>query len=71
VLSLIFGFTIGVMWLGSEVIGDFPEWTMTPYMGPMASATKVHVEADHGDTKSAAREPTQKGGSHRLATTLG
>jgi ribosomal protein L9 len=71
VLSLIFGFTIGVMWLGSEVVGDFPEWTMTPYMGPMASATKVHVEADHGDTKSAAREPTQEGGSHRLATTLG
>jgi ribosomal protein L9 len=26
VLSLIFGFTIGVMWLGSEVVG--PEWTM-------------------------------------------
>jgi len=71
VLSLIFGFTIGVMWLGSEVVGDFPEWTMTPYMGPMASATKVHVESDHGDTKSAAREPAQKGGSHRLATTLG
>jgi hypothetical protein len=71
VLSLIFGFTIGVMWLGSEVVGDSPEWTMTPYMGPMASATKVHVEADHGDTKSAAREPAQKGGSHRLATTLG
>jgi hypothetical protein len=29
VLSLIFGFTIGVMWLGSEVVGDFPEWTMS------------------------------------------
>ena len=57
VLSLIFGFTIVVMWLGSEVVGDFPEWTMTPYMGPMASATKVHVEANHCDTKSAAREP--------------
>jgi ribosomal protein L9 len=71
VLSLIFGFTIGVMWLGSEVVGDSPEWTMTPYMGPMASATKVHVEANHCDTKSAAREPTQEGGSHRLATTLG
>jgi ribosomal protein L9 len=71
VLSLIFGFAIGVMWLGSEVVGDSPEWTMTPYMGPMASATKVHVEADHCDTKSAAREPTQDGGSHRLATTLG
>ena len=71
VLSLIFCFTIGVMWLGSEVVGDFPEWTMTPYMGPMASATKVHVEANHCDTKSAAREPTQGGGSHRLATTLG
>jgi ribosomal protein L9 len=26
VLSLIFGFTIGVIWLGSEVVG--PEWTM-------------------------------------------
>jgi hypothetical protein len=65
VLSLIFGFTIGVMWLGSEVVGNFP------YMGPMASATKVHVEADHCDTKSAAREPPQAGGSHRLATTLG
>jgi len=71
VLSLIFCFTIGVMWLGSEVVGDSPEWTMTPYMGPMASATKVHVEANHCDTKSAAREPTQGGGSHRLATTLG
>ncbi len=71
VLSLIFGFTIGVMWLGSEVVGNFPEWTMTPYMGPMASATKVHVEANHCDTKSAARERTQEGGSHRLATTLG
>jgi ribosomal protein L9 len=71
VLSLIFCFTIGVMWLGSEVVGDSPEWTMTPYMGPMASATKVHVEANHCDTKSAARGPTQEGGSHRLATTLG
>jgi hypothetical protein len=71
VLSLIFGFTIGVMWLGSEVVGDFPERTMTPYMGPMASATKVHVESDHCDTKSAARKPTQEGGSHRLATTPG
>jgi hypothetical protein len=71
VLSLIFGFTIGVIWLGSEVVGNFPEWTMTPYMGPMASATNVHVEANHCDTKSAAREPTQEGGSHRLATTLG
>src|SRR5262249_22934314 len=71
VLSLIFGFTIGVMWLGSEVVGDFPERTMTPYMGPMASATKVHVEPDHCDTKSAARKPTQEGGSHRLATTPG
>jgi ribosomal protein L9 len=47
VLSLIFGFTIGVMWLGSEVVGDSPDWTKTPYMGPMASASKVHVEADH------------------------
>jgi hypothetical protein len=28
---------------------------MTPYMGPMASATKAHVEADHCNTKSAAR----------------
>jgi hypothetical protein len=55
VLSLIFGFTIGVIWLGSEVVGNFPEWTMTPYMGPMASAAKVHVEANHCDTKSAAR----------------
>jgi ribosomal protein L9 len=36
VLSLIFGFTIGVMWLGSEVVGDFPERTTSPYMGPMA-----------------------------------
>jgi ribosomal protein L9 len=71
VLSLIFGFTIGVMWLGSEVVGDFPERTMSPYMGPMASATKVHVESDHCDTKSAARKPTQEGGSHRLATTPG
>jgi ribosomal protein L9 len=71
VLSLIFGFTIGVMWLGSEVVGDFLEWTMTPYMGPMVSATKVHVEADHCNTKSAARKPTQDGGSHRLAATLG
>ena len=71
VLSLIFGFTIGVMWLGSEVVRDFPERTMTPYMGPMASATKVHVESDHCDTKSAARKPTQEGGSHRLATTPG
>ena len=71
VLSLIFGFTIGVMWLGSEVVGDFPERTMSPYMGPMASATKVHVESDHCDTKSAARKPTQEGGSHCLATTPG
>jgi ribosomal protein L9 len=71
VLSLIFGFTIGVMWLGSEVVGDFPERTMSPYMGSMASATKVHVESDHCDTKSAARKPTQEGGSHRLATTPG
>jgi hypothetical protein len=71
VLSLIFGFTIGVMWLGSEVVGDFPERTMSPYMGPMASATKVHVESDHSDTKSAARKPIQEGGSHRLATTPG
>jgi len=71
VLSLIFGFTIGVMWLSSEVVRDFPERTMTPYMGPMASATKVHVESDHCDTKSAARKPTQEGGSHRLATTPG
>src|SRR5262245_61214726 len=71
VLSLIFGFTIGVMWLGSEVVGDFPERTMSPYLGPMASATKVHVESDHCDTKSAARKPTQEGGSHRLATTPG
>src|SRR5215467_5415902 len=71
VLSLIFGFTIGVMWLGSEVVGDFPERTMSPYMGPMASATKVHVESDHCDTKSAARQPTQEGGSHCLATTPG
>jgi ribosomal protein L9 len=69
VLSLIFGFTIGVMWLGSEVVGDFPERTVSPYMGPMASATKVHVESDHCDTKSAARKPTQEGGSHCLATT--
>jgi len=44
---------------------------MTPYMGPMASAIKVYVEGDHCDTKSAAQEPTQEGGSHRLATTLG
>jgi ribosomal protein L9 len=71
VLSLIFGFTIGVMWLGSEVVGDFPERTMSPYMGPMASATKVHVESDHCDTKSAARKPTQEGGSHCLAMTPG
>jgi ribosomal protein L9 len=71
VLSLIFGFTIGVMWLGSEVVGDFPGRTMSPYMGPMASATKVHVESDHCDTKSAARKPTQEGGSHCLATTAG
>src|SRR5262249_37163285 len=71
VLSLIFGFTIGVMWLGSEVVGSFPESTMTPYMGPMASAIKVYVEGDHCDTKSAAQEPTQEGGSQRLATTLG
>src|SRR5262245_46770429 len=71
VLSLIFGFTIGVMWLGSEVVGDFPERTMSPYMGPMASATEVLVESDHCDTKSAARKPTQEGGSHRLATTPG
>jgi ribosomal protein L9 len=71
VLSLIFGFTIGVMWLGSEVVGDFPERTVSPYMGPMASATKVHVESDHCDTKSAARKPTQEGGSHCLATTPG
>jgi len=71
VLSLIFGFTIGVMWLGSEVVGDIPERTMSPYMGPMASATKVHVESDHCDTKSQARKPTQEGGSHRLATTPG
>ena len=71
VLSLIFGFTIGVMWLSSEVVRDFPERTMTPYMGPMASATKVHVESDHCDTKSAARKPTQEGGSHCLATTPG
>ena len=69
VLSLIFGFTIGVMWLGSEVVGNFPESTMTP--GPMASAIKVYVEGDHCDTKSAARKPTQEGGSHRLATTPG
>jgi ribosomal protein L9 len=71
VLSLIFGFTIGVMWLGSEVVGDFPGRTMSPYMGPMASATKVHVESDHCDTKSAARKPTKEGGSHCLATTAG
>jgi hypothetical protein len=71
VLSLIFGFTIGVMWLGSEVVGDFSERTMSPYMGPMASATKVHVESDHCDTKSAARKPAQEGGSRCLATTPG
>src|SRR5262249_31802683 len=70
-LSLIVGLTIGVMWLGSEVVGNFPESTMSPYMGPMASAIKVYVEGGHCDTKSAAQESTQEGGSHRLATTLG